>query len=417
MADVWLAYDLLLFRQVAVKTLRPQLAADAEHWARFRREVVSAALLGHPSVVAVYDAGEDTVDGHLVPYLVMEYVKGTTLLQLVREAPVVGPEYALELTAGVLEALDHAHRHDIVHRDVKPANVMLSHEGTVKVTDFGIARSVDRAGTTLTRTSVVVGTAEYLSPEQARGEQVDFRTDLYSTGCLLYELLTRSTPVHRRQPAGRGRAAPLGTTGASLRPRPGAARRLRHPGAAGTGQGPRGPVPDRRGDARNHRGGTGGPCHGGHLAAAGATCDGPAHPAVAAPGIPDGTPRAPTARPPYALGDGGAAGGRRVHLPDRRIGCPCWSPGRGALADRRDDERGPIERPGSRAHASSPSGTGSAPTPARPSAGCAIRHPRPAPGSHATPSCGSPCLPGHRRPRITGPSPPMVKSPPWDDNG
>ncbi|MEU8972332.1 protein kinase [Streptomyces monashensis] len=194
MADVWLAYDLLLFRQVAVKTLRPQLAADAEHWARFRREVVSAALLGHPSVVAVYDAGEDTVDGHLVPYLVMEYVKGTTLLHLVREAPVVGPEYALELTAGVLEALDHAHRHDIVHRDIKPANVMLSHEGTVKVTDFGIARSVDRAGTTLTRTSVVVGTAEYLSPEQARGEQVDFRTDLYSTGCLLYELLTRRPP-------------------------------------------------------------------------------------------------------------------------------------------------------------------------------------------------------------------------------
>ncbi|OIK07702.1 hypothetical protein BIV23_01590 [Streptomyces monashensis] len=194
MADVWLAYDLLLFRQVAVKTLRPQLAADAEHWARFRREVVSAALLGHPSVVAVYDAGEDTIDGHLVPYLVMEYVRGTTLLQLVREAPAVGPEHALELTAGVLEALDHAHRHDIVHRDIKPANVMLSHEGTVKVTDFGIARSVDRAGTTLTRTSVVVGTAEYLSPEQARGEQVDFRTDLYSTGCLLYELLTRRPP-------------------------------------------------------------------------------------------------------------------------------------------------------------------------------------------------------------------------------
>ncbi|MFJ5035162.1 protein kinase [Streptomyces sp. NPDC088560] len=194
MAEVWLAYDVLLFRQVAVKTLRPELAADAEHWARFRREVVSAALLGHPSVVAVYDAGEDTIDGHLVPYLVMEYVKGATLLQLVREEPVVGPEYALELTAGVLEALDHAHRHGIVHRDIKPANVMLGDEGTVKVTDFGIARSVDRAGTTLTRTSVVVGTAEYLSPEQARGEQVDVRTDLYSTGCLLYELLTRRPP-------------------------------------------------------------------------------------------------------------------------------------------------------------------------------------------------------------------------------
>ncbi|MEU6770165.1 protein kinase [Streptomyces sp. NPDC046759] len=194
MAEVWLAYDLLLFRPVAVKTLRPELAADAEHWARFRREVVSAALLGHPSVVAVYDAGEDTIDGRLVPYLVMEYVKGTTLLPFVRDARIAGPEHALELAAGVLEALDHAHRHGIVHRDIKPANVMLSHEGAVKVTDFGIARSVDRAGTTLTRTSVVVGTAEYLSPEQARGEQVDFRTDLYSTGCLLYELLTGRPP-------------------------------------------------------------------------------------------------------------------------------------------------------------------------------------------------------------------------------
>ncbi|MEU9479535.1 protein kinase [Streptomyces sp. NPDC048191] len=194
MAEVWLAYDLLLFRPVAVKALRPELAADAEHWARFRREVVSTALLGHPSVVAVYDAGEDTIDGHRVPYLVMEYVKGNTLLQFVREARIAGPEHALELTAGVLEALDHAHRHGIVHRDIKPANVMLSHEGTVKVADFGIARSVDRAGTTLTRTSVVVGTAEYLSPEQARGEQVDVRTDLYSTGCLLYELLTGRPP-------------------------------------------------------------------------------------------------------------------------------------------------------------------------------------------------------------------------------
>ncbi|TQK95184.1 serine/threonine protein kinase [Streptomyces puniciscabiei] len=194
MAEVWLAYDLLLFRPVAVKTLRPELAADAEHWARFRREVVSTALLGHPCVVAVYDAGEDTIDGHLVPYLVMEYVKGTTLLESVRESWITGPEHALELTAGVLEALDHAHRHGIVHRDIKPANVMLSHEGTVKVTDFGIARSVEQAGTTLTRTSVVVGTAEYLSPEQARGEHVDVRTDLYSTGCLLYELLTGRPP-------------------------------------------------------------------------------------------------------------------------------------------------------------------------------------------------------------------------------
>ncbi|MGW1892428.1 protein kinase domain-containing protein [Streptomyces sp. NPDC002004] len=192
MAEVWLAYDLLLFRSVAVKMLRPELAADAEQWARFRREAVSAALLGHPSVVAVYDAGEDMTDGAPVPYLVMEYVEGITLLQLVRDKMITSPEHALELTAGVLEALEHAHHHHIVHRDVKPANAMLSHEGTVKVMDFGIARSM--ADTALTRTSMVLGTAEYLSPEQARGEQVDCRTDLYSTGCLLYELLTGRPP-------------------------------------------------------------------------------------------------------------------------------------------------------------------------------------------------------------------------------
>ncbi|MEU5532217.1 protein kinase [Streptomyces sp. NPDC020362] len=194
MGEVWLAHDMLLFRPVAVKTLRPELAASAEHWARFRREAVSAALLGHPSIVAVYDAGEDMADGGSVPYLVMEYVPGTTLLQLVRDERITGPEHALELTAGVLEALEHAHHHGIVHRDIKPANTMLSDEGTVKVTDFGIARSVNLTGTTLTRTSVVMGTAEYLSPEQARGEQVDHRADLYSTGCLLYELLTGRPP-------------------------------------------------------------------------------------------------------------------------------------------------------------------------------------------------------------------------------
>ncbi|EST36758.1 hypothetical protein M878_00515 [Streptomyces roseochromogenus subsp. oscitans DS 12.976] len=194
MGEVWLAHDLLLFRPVAVKTLRPELAASAEHWARFRREAVSAALLGHPSIVAVYDAGEDMGDDGSVPYLVMEYVTGTTLLQLVRDDRITGSEHALELTAGVLEALEHAHDHGIVHRDIKPANTMLSHEGTVKVMDFGIARSVNLTGTTLTRTSAVMGTAEYLSPEQARGEQVDHRTDLYSAGCLLYELLTGRPP-------------------------------------------------------------------------------------------------------------------------------------------------------------------------------------------------------------------------------
>lgn len=202
MAEVWLAYDLLLFRSVAVKVLRPELAADAEQWARFRREAVSAALLGHPSVVAVYDAGEDMTNGAPVPYLVMEYVEGITLLQLMRDERITGPEHALELTVGVLEALEHAHRHGIIHRDVKPANAMLSREGTVKVMDFGIARSMNPTDTALTRTSMVLGTAEYLSPEQARGEQVDCRTDLYSTGCLLYELLTGLPPFTGDTPLG-----------------------------------------------------------------------------------------------------------------------------------------------------------------------------------------------------------------------
>ncbi|GHE09583.1 protein kinase domain-containing protein [Streptomyces alanosinicus] len=194
MAEVWLAYDVLLFRSVAVKMLRPELAADGEHWARFRREAVSTALLGHSSLVAVYDAGEDTADGVPAPYLVMEYVQGTTLLQLVRDKRITGPEHALQLTAGVLEALEHAHHHGIIHRDIKSANAMVSREGVVKVMDFGIARSTTLTDTALTRTSMVLGTAEYLSPEQARGEQVDCRTDLYSTGCLLYELLTGLPP-------------------------------------------------------------------------------------------------------------------------------------------------------------------------------------------------------------------------------
>ncbi|MCQ4081715.1 Stk1 family PASTA domain-containing Ser/Thr kinase [Streptomyces sp. RB6PN25] len=194
MAEVHLADDLRLDRTVAVKTLRPELAGDPTYRARFLREAQSVASLNHPGIVAVYDTGEDGEPGFGLPYIVMEYVEGRTLLDLVRSGPRPTPRQALELTAGVLDALGHAHRSGIVHRDIKPANVMVTADGTVKVMDFGIARPLGVSGATLTQTSMVIGTAEYLSPEQARGQTVDARSDLYSTGCLLYELLTGGSP-------------------------------------------------------------------------------------------------------------------------------------------------------------------------------------------------------------------------------
>jgi serine/threonine protein kinase len=194
MAEVHLARDQRLDRPVAVKVLRPDLAADTTSLARFRREVLSAASLNHPGIVAVYDSGEDTVGGRLLPYLVMELVGGTTLAELLHEGSPLTALRALELTGGILDALAYAHAQGIVHRDIKPANVMLV-DGQTKVMDFGIARPLGAdSGMTLTQHSMVVGTAEYLSPEQARGEQVDARADLYSTGCLLYELLTGRRP-------------------------------------------------------------------------------------------------------------------------------------------------------------------------------------------------------------------------------
>ncbi|MDF3287891.1 protein kinase domain-containing protein [Streptomyces silvisoli] len=194
MAQVYLADDLKLHRPVAVKTLRPECAGDPSYRERFLREARSAALLNHPGIVAVYDTGEHMAHGVSLPYIVMEYVEGRTLAELARGDQPPPPEQALRLTAGVLDALAHAHHCAIVHRDIKPANVMLSADGTVKVMDFGIARPLGAQGATLTQTAMVVGTAEYLSPEQARGEEVDTRTDLYSTGCLLYELLTGRPP-------------------------------------------------------------------------------------------------------------------------------------------------------------------------------------------------------------------------------
>ncbi|MFC9497839.1 Stk1 family PASTA domain-containing Ser/Thr kinase [Streptomyces sp. NPDC056975] len=194
MAEVYLAHDTRLGRTVAVKTLRADLARDPSFQARFRREAQSAASLNHPAIVAVYDTGEDYIDGTSIPYIVMEYVDGSTLRELLHSGRKLLPERAMEMTIGILQALEYSHRAGIVHRDIKPANVMLTRTGQVKVMDFGIARAMGDSGMTMTQTSAVIGTAQYLSPEQAKGEQVDARSDLYSTGCLLYELLTVRPP-------------------------------------------------------------------------------------------------------------------------------------------------------------------------------------------------------------------------------
>jgi len=194
MAEVYSGHDTRLGRTVAVKTLRADLARDPSFQTRFRREAQSAAALNHPLIVAVYDTGEDLIDGLPVPYIVMEYVEGSTLRELLRSGRKLLPERALEITSGVLQALEYSHHNGIVHRDIKPANVMLTRSGAVKVMDFGIARAIADSAATMTQTAAVIGTAQYLSPEQARGEAVDARSDLYSTGCLLYELLVDRPP-------------------------------------------------------------------------------------------------------------------------------------------------------------------------------------------------------------------------------
>ncbi|MGN6781562.1 MAG: Stk1 family PASTA domain-containing Ser/Thr kinase [Marmoricola sp.] len=205
MAEVRKGTDVRLGRTVAVKRLRTDLASDATFQARFRREAQSAASLNHPAIVSVYDTGEEVSDdghGHSIaqPYIVMEYVAGRTLRDILREGRKILPERALEITSGVLSALDYSHRMGIIHRDIKPGNVMLTPSGDVKVMDFGIARAVADAQSTMTQTAAVVGTAQYLSPEQARGENVDSRSDVYSAGCLLYELLTGRPPFVGESP-------------------------------------------------------------------------------------------------------------------------------------------------------------------------------------------------------------------------
>jgi beta-lactam-binding protein with PASTA domain/predicted Ser/Thr protein kinase len=194
MAEVHRGRDVRLGRDVAIKLLRADLARDPAFHGRFRREAQSAASLNHPAIVAVYDTGEERTGDTVAPYIVMEYVEGRTLRDVLASEGRMLPQRALEITAQICAALEQAHRAGIVHRDIKPGNVMLTPAGEVKVMDFGIARAVTGASATMTQTAAVIGTAHYLSPEQARGEHVDARSDIYSTGCLLYELLTGAPP-------------------------------------------------------------------------------------------------------------------------------------------------------------------------------------------------------------------------------
>lgn len=194
MADVFEGRDTRLSRPVAIKILRSDLARDPAFLARFRREAQAAAGLNHPAIVSVYDTGEEATETGVLPYIVMEQVNGKTIREVIRSGERLPFGRAMAVTRGILEALEYSHRNGIVHRDIKPANVMLTPGGDVKVMDFGIARALDDASATVTHAWTVVGTANYLSPEQARGEVADSRSDIYSVGCLLYELLTGRPP-------------------------------------------------------------------------------------------------------------------------------------------------------------------------------------------------------------------------------
>jgi serine/threonine-protein kinase len=195
MAEVHRGRDLRLGRDVAIKMLRTDLARDNTFQMRFRREAQNAAALNHPAIVAVYDTGEERAQsGEVLPYIVMEFVAGRTLKEVLAAEGRIMPRRALEMTADICAALEFSHRHGIIHRDIKPGNVMLTPNGQVKVMDFGIARALASGATTMTQTSAVIGTAQYLSPEQARGEAVDARSDVYAAGCVLFELLCGHPP-------------------------------------------------------------------------------------------------------------------------------------------------------------------------------------------------------------------------------
>jgi eukaryotic-like serine/threonine-protein kinase len=194
MSEVHLARDMRLHRDVAVKVLRADLARDPSFYLRFRREAQNAAALNHPAIVAVYDTGEAETAAGPLPYIVMEYVDGVTLRDIVHTEGPMPPRRAIEVIADACQALNFSHQNGIIHRDVKPANIMISSTNAVKVMDFGIARAIADSGNSVTQTAAVIGTAQYLSPEQARGDAVDARSDVYSLGCVLYEILTGEPP-------------------------------------------------------------------------------------------------------------------------------------------------------------------------------------------------------------------------------
>src|SRR6476661_1327797 len=197
MAEVFLARDLLLDRPVALKVLFPEFAADRSFVERFRREARSAANLNHPNIVSIYDWGEE--EGTY--FIVMEYVEGRPLRQVIREDGPIAPQRAAEIGADIAAALSFAHKNNVIHRDVKPGNVLISPNGQVKVTDFGIARAASGgAQEALTQTGAVMGTATYFSPEQAQGRPIDFRSDVYALGIVLYEMVVGRPPFYNENP-------------------------------------------------------------------------------------------------------------------------------------------------------------------------------------------------------------------------
>ena len=200
MADVYLAEDLRLHREVAIKILRSDLARDPAFVTRFNKEALAVAALNHPGIVAVYDSGQEKTTSGVMPYIVMEYVEGKTLRELLHDGDRLLFDRAIEIVEGILNALSYSHKSGIVHRDIKPGNIMITESGAVKVMDFGIARALADAGATLTSTWNIVGTAQYLSPEQATGGQADLRSDLYSVGCLFYELISGQPPFSGETP-------------------------------------------------------------------------------------------------------------------------------------------------------------------------------------------------------------------------
>ncbi|MBL7494896.1 Stk1 family PASTA domain-containing Ser/Thr kinase [Frankia sp. CNm7] len=200
MAEVYRGRDVRLGRDVAVKVLRSDLARDPNFLKRFQREAQSAAGLNHPAIVSVYDTGEDLINGSRLPYIVMEFVEGRTLREVLQREGPIPERRAMEITSDICAALDYSHRLGIIHRDIKPANVMLTPDGVVKVMDFGIAKASNATSSTMTATQAVIGTAQYLSPEQARGAKVGPASDVYSTGVLLYELLTGEPPFRGDNP-------------------------------------------------------------------------------------------------------------------------------------------------------------------------------------------------------------------------